>query len=91
LKFPGRQKFNELKQRLVLTSEEKRVIAFILAAFVLGLAAKHYRATHPRPMPDVDKKHPHFGAYSISPSPSQSMTPTQKKARKPRNTTPSKP
>jgi hypothetical protein len=91
LKFPARWKFDELRQRFVLTSEEKRVIVFIFAAFVLGLAAKHYRATHPQPTPSTDKKHPHSRAYSVSPSPSQSMTPTEKRARKPRNTTPSKP
>jgi len=91
LKFPARWKFDELKQRLVLTSEEKRVIAFILAAFVLGLAAKHYRATHPQAVPDIDKKHPNSRAYSVSLSPTQSVTPARKKGRKPRNTTPFNP
>ncbi|MEP6810511.1 MAG: hypothetical protein ABI992_09730, partial [Chthoniobacterales bacterium] len=33
----------------VLTREEKKVIAFILAAMALGLATEHYRAVHPRP------------------------------------------
>jgi hypothetical protein len=88
LKFPAPWKFDELKQRLVLTSEEKRVIVFILAAFVLGLAAKHYRATHPQPVPSIDKKHPHSRGYRASPFPSQSVTPTPKRMRKPRSATP---
>lgn len=31
----------------VLTSEEKRVLIFILTAFLLGVATKEYRARHP--------------------------------------------
>jgi hypothetical protein len=88
LKFPARWKFGELKQRLVLTSEEKRVIAFILAAFVLGLAAKHYRDTHPQPPTAIDKKHPYSRSQGISPSPSQPVTPTRKKMQKPPNAAP---
>jgi hypothetical protein len=42
---PGR-----MMQKFVLTSEEKRVIVFVLTAFVLGLAVKHYRDTHPHPI-----------------------------------------
>lgn len=34
-------------QVFVLTPEEKKVIAFVIAAFLLGLAAQHYRAAHP--------------------------------------------
>ncbi len=34
-----------LKVRLILTGDEKRVIVFILAAFVLGLAVNYYRGT----------------------------------------------
>ena len=30
----------------VLTPEEKRVVAFVLAAFVLGLGTKYYRDNH---------------------------------------------
>ncbi len=39
------------RQIFVLTREEKKVIAFILAALALGLATQHYRAKHPRPAP----------------------------------------
>jgi hypothetical protein len=31
----------------VLTSEEKRVLIFILSAFLLGVATKEYRVRHP--------------------------------------------
>jgi hypothetical protein len=31
----------------VLTPEEKRVLIFILSAFLLGVATKEYRARHP--------------------------------------------
>jgi hypothetical protein len=37
------------RQIFVLTPEEKKAICFVLIAFVLGLATKHYRDTHPRP------------------------------------------
>ena len=37
------------RQIFVLTSEEKKVVACIVGAFVLGLATMHYRAQHPRP------------------------------------------
>jgi hypothetical protein len=39
--------WGELRQRLVLTPEEKRVIGFILVAFLLGLGTKCYRDAHP--------------------------------------------
>jgi hypothetical protein len=34
------------REIFVLTPEEKRTICFVLIAFVLGLATKHYRTTH---------------------------------------------
>jgi hypothetical protein len=51
-------KSEELRQKLVLTPEEKRVIVFLVAAFVLGIGAKYYRDKHPQPIPYVDPKHP---------------------------------
>jgi hypothetical protein len=39
-----------MMQKFVLTPEEKRVIIFVLTAFILGLAVKHYRDTHPHPI-----------------------------------------
>jgi len=35
--------------RPVLTKQEKRVIAFVVTAFVLGLVVKCYRDQHPVP------------------------------------------
>ena len=46
-----RFKLDEARQRFRLTSTEKRVIVFVLAAFVLGLATKCYRESHPSPAP----------------------------------------
>jgi len=43
-KPPGRQIF-------VLTPKEKKTLAFVLCAVVLGWATKHYRDAHPRPLP----------------------------------------
>jgi hypothetical protein len=34
------------RQIFVLTPEETRTVCFVLAAFVLGVAAKFYRASH---------------------------------------------
>ena len=75
-KLPWRQIF-------VLTPEEKRTVAFILCAFVLGLAAKHYRDAHPQPPVKIDKKHPYSRTYRLSPSPTPKRSP-----RKPRSPPP---
>jgi hypothetical protein len=64
LKRPWRLRFEALKQRFVLTREEKRVIAFVLLAFALGLAIKHYRDTHPQPVAPPSKKNYRSGLYS---------------------------
>ena len=40
-------------QIFVLTAEEKKVVAFVLFAFVLGLGTMRYRQTHPRPPPPL--------------------------------------
>jgi hypothetical protein len=59
LKFPERWKWDELKHRLVLTPEEKRVVSFVVAAFILGLGTKCYRDHHAQlPLP-MDKKPSH--------------------------------
>jgi hypothetical protein len=44
-----RFKLDQVRQRFRLTSTEKRVIVFVLAAFVLGLVTKCYRDAHPSP------------------------------------------
>jgi hypothetical protein len=58
------------RQIFVLTPEEKRVLVFVLVAFVLGLGAKHYRDTHPQPPPYIDKQHPWRTPAATTPSPS---------------------
>jgi len=68
LKFLGRWKFDELKQRLVLTTEEKRVITFVLVAFFLGLGTQWYREAHPQPAPYIDPKRPWRKDATLSPS-----------------------
>jgi len=42
------------REIFVLTPEEKRTVCFVLIAFVLGLATKHYRETHFRSPSPVD-------------------------------------
>jgi hypothetical protein len=37
------------REIFVLTPEEKRTLCFVFAAFLLGLATKHYRTAHPLP------------------------------------------
>ncbi len=59
MKLPEGWQWEELRHKLVLTPEEKRVILFIVAAFLLGLGTKCYRDTHPRPPVQLDKKHLH--------------------------------
>jgi hypothetical protein len=51
LKKRRRFKFDEVRQRFRLTSTEKRVAVFIVAAFVLGLITKCYRDAHSSPTP----------------------------------------
>ncbi len=41
--------FNEVRQKFRLTSAERRVVVFVLAAFLLGLVTKCYRDGHPSP------------------------------------------
>jgi hypothetical protein len=53
--WPAR--FEALRNRLVLTPKERRVIAFVVTAFLLGLCAKCYRENHPQKPPQMDKKH----------------------------------
>jgi hypothetical protein len=52
-----RSRFDAFRHRWVLTPEEKRVIVFVLLAFALGLATKHYRETHPLLPRKIDKKY----------------------------------
>jgi hypothetical protein len=48
--------WTELRHKFVFTPEEKRVIAFVLVALLLGLGTKHYRDAH-QPLPlKIEKK-----------------------------------
>ena len=66
------------RQIFVLTPEEKKTLAFVLCALVLGLAVKHYRDAHPAPPHPLTakeqraaKKAAHLRKSSaVSPSPS---------------------
>ena len=59
MKFFERWNWEELRHKFVLTLEEKRVISFVVAAFILGLGTKSYRDAHPQEPVQIDKKHPH--------------------------------
>jgi hypothetical protein len=75
MKRVWRARLETLRNRLALTPKEKRVIAFVFAAFFLGLCAKCYRETHPQMPPQMDKKHP-WRKYQV-PSPSQARSPAK--------------
>jgi hypothetical protein len=68
--------WSEFRQKLVLTPEEKRVIIFVLAAFVLGFGTKCYRDRHGQ------------SERIIKATPTQSPGAKQKRARKSRQPTP---
>ncbi|HEV3244012.1 MAG TPA: hypothetical protein VGZ31_06345 [Chthoniobacterales bacterium] len=59
MKFSERWNWDGLRHKLVLTPEEKRVIGFVVAAFILGLGTKCYRDTHPQLPVQMEKKHLH--------------------------------
>jgi len=56
LKRIWRARLETWRHRLVLTREEKRVLAFVVIAFALGLTTKHYRENHPPVAPKIDNK-----------------------------------
>ena len=47
----------ELRHKFVLTPEEKRVVTFVIAALLLGLATKCYRDNHQKQPATIEKKH----------------------------------
>jgi hypothetical protein len=64
------------RQIFVLTPEEKKTIAFVLCALVLGIATKNYRDTHaqpPHPLTSKEertaRKTAHLHHSSPSPTP----------------------
>jgi hypothetical protein len=58
MKLPESWRWAELKHRLVLTPEEKRVISFVIAAFLLGSGTKCHRDARPQPVLKSEKNHP---------------------------------
>jgi hypothetical protein len=58
------------REIFVLTPEEKKTIYFVLVAFVLGLATKHYRDNHSRPPPKAEIS----ADGKVSPRPSSRQT-----------------
>jgi hypothetical protein len=85
-KLKKRQRFNfdQLRQRLILTPAEKRVVIFILVAFLLGLGTKYYRDAHSSPAPsqsnlNTTRARNHLQAEL---APASSVTPARKRTRK---------
>jgi hypothetical protein len=59
------------REIFVLTPEEKRTVCFVLIAFVVGLAAKFYRDSHPA----VPSKPPTAAWEKAKPKPSRPSRP----------------
>jgi hypothetical protein len=55
------------REIFVLTPEEKRTVCFVLIAFALGLAMKHYRMAHPPPPLKTEVKASAAGAPPSTP------------------------
>jgi hypothetical protein len=63
---------HSIAQRSLLTPEEKRVLCFVLVAFLLGMAVKYYRDTHRESLPRANgnfRSSPHSDPATISPPP----------------------
>src|SRR5207244_9926810 len=79
LKKPLRFRFDEVRQRFRLTPTEKRVAAFVVAAFALGLSTKCYRDAHQSPsLPQPNNTRTKFA------SPAPASTPARKRTGKAR-------
>jgi hypothetical protein len=61
---------DSLKHRFVLTREEERVLCFVMAAFLVGLAVKHYRQA-PAAAEDGMKTTPALIATTPTPTPAK--------------------
>jgi hypothetical protein len=72
LKRIWRARWKTLRQRLVLTAEEKRVLIFLLIAFLLGLTIKHYRATRPQAATTIEARE------SLGPEPAPKKSPRKR-------------
>jgi hypothetical protein len=63
------------REIFVLTPEEKRTVCFVLIAFALGLATKHYRTAHPPPPLKTEVKASAPGAPPSTPKRGESKPP----------------
>jgi hypothetical protein len=72
--------FNSLKERSILTPEEKRVLCFVLMAFLLGVTVKHYRDAHRETSLPANANHPSARSDHATTSPQPKKT--YKKQRK---------
>jgi hypothetical protein len=63
-----RSRLDRFRQRFVLTPHEGRVVAFVVAAFLLGLFTKHYRETHSTAVPASTKAKPAKTRSTIPPN-----------------------
>jgi hypothetical protein len=83
LKKRLRFRFDEVGQRFRLTPTEKRVAAFVVAAFALGLSTKCYRDAHQSPsLPQPNNTRTKFA------SPAPAFTPARKRTGKARKQSP---
>jgi len=63
-----RSRLDRFRQRFVLTPHEERVVAFVVAAFLLGLFTKHCREDHPTAVPASTKAKPANTRSTIPPN-----------------------
>ncbi|PYJ77482.1 MAG: hypothetical protein DME69_10510 [Verrucomicrobia bacterium] len=87
MKRRWRFKFDQARQKFLLTPAEKRVVVFVLAAFTLGLGTKCYRDAHPSPAPLPSTKVHRSTAgsptgASVFQSPAVTSAPTRRRTQK---------
>lgn len=71
------------RRSFVLTPEEKRIVACVLAALLLGLVTRHYRAAHPRPPtpPTAQEERAAKAAQRVAATKARSARTAEKRAR----------
>jgi hypothetical protein len=75
LKKQRRTNLSRLRQRFILTTKEKQVVVFVVAAFFLGLTVKHYRETHSSPPASIPQDDEPRQKFSAKKSPHKSAKP----------------
>jgi hypothetical protein len=75
--------FDSLRERIVLTPGEKRVLCFVLVAFLLGVTVKHYRNTRRETSLPANASRPSAGSdhAATSPQPKKPLKKQRKKTR----------